>query len=121
MDENTTLMANLALVISLKSVKIKERVLLLTEPTADFIHYVNWLAKITPVSIFCNPRKGFMTLEQHIEQIKTIKKALTFTSGLFPFLPQQESCILLLKFEGNRNTERYFYRSSPLLTWGHFR
>jgi len=43
MEENTTLTANLALVISLKSENNKERVLFFTEPTADFIHiYIGW-------------------------------------------------------------------------------
>ena len=59
MEEKTTLIASLALVISLNSEKIKDSVLFLTEPTADFIHKYNWLAKITLTELFSN-RQGIL-------------------------------------------------------------
>ena len=60
MEENTTLTANLALVISLNSERTKERELLFTEPTADFIHELNWLAKIGSMLFFSNPLTVFV-------------------------------------------------------------
>lgn len=61
MEENTTLTASLAFVISLKSEKIKDKDVIFKEPTADFIHIAYWRAKITCDTFFSN-RLGMFVL-----------------------------------------------------------
>ena len=66
MDEKTTLIASLALVISLKSEKIKAMVLFFTEPTAVFILLCIG-CKDNPQVIFLQPY-GFIStvFETHL-------------------------------------------------------
>lgn len=57
---------------------------------------------------------------QHIEKI-CHKKSPDVIIKAFSIPASTGIKYILLQLEGNRNTERYFYRSSPLFTWGHFR
>src|SRR5690606_23765404 len=110
MEEKTTLMDSLALVISLKSNNIRERELLFMEPTADFIQKTIGRKDKVGNPLF-QPDKYFCASDQ--------KKALKRTPGLFPFPSRGELCFLL-QFKGDRNAERNLDRPSPLFSRGHF-
>jgi hypothetical protein len=66
-EENTTLMASLALVISLKSAKINVQLILFAVPIAVFILNCGKAAKIHPLLFFCNELAVFMlSLERYL-------------------------------------------------------
>ena len=104
MAEKTTLTANLALVISLKSENTTWNALGSKTPAADFIRSIYGPQRYGPLRFF--PTKA--------TNMPTPLYALGFRHKKTPAGRGFDLCVDLLQFKGNRDTEGYPYRTSPL-------